>query len=263
MKLIACAALLAAAFSARATAAEIMVLGTFHFANPGQDVINIETDDVLAPHRQAEIQAVTDALATFRPTKIIIEQTLEREAEFNETYDAWRRGEHELTRNERQQLGMRLAGALDHDRLYAVDVRTEFDFEGAMAAGGEAGQTDLLDTIAANIETFTAIGESMQGPDITIGQSLRHHNDEYMTNSNHFYLVLAPLGTSANPAGAEMVAQWYRRNLLIFANIMRLIENEDERILVIYGGGHRAHLVDFIDQHPDVVNVSPLDYLPE
>lgn len=64
------------------------------------------------------------------------------------------------------------------------------------------------------------------------------------------------------PAGAEMVAQWYRRNLLIFANILRLIESDEDRILVIYGSGHRAHLREFVEQHPDLTDVSPLDYLP-
>ena len=35
----------------------LMILGTAHFANPGRDVINRQVDDVLAPKRQAELQA--------------------------------------------------------------------------------------------------------------------------------------------------------------------------------------------------------------
>ncbi len=246
-----------------ADAAEVMVLGTFHFDNPGRDLINVETDDVLTKKRQAEIQAVVDGLAEFKPTKIAVELTPGHEASLNATYAAWRRGEHELTRNERQQLGMRLAAAAGHDRLYAVDVSVDLDFDAAFAAGGRAGQDKLLARLAQERESIMEIATAMQGPDLSIGESLRHHNGRIFDEGNGPYLLMAGLGSNDNPAGAEMVAQWYRRNLLIFANILRLIESDDERILVIYGSGHRAHLKAFVDQHPELTAVSPLDYLPE
>ena len=34
---------------------EILVLGTFHMANPGHDIHSTQVDDVLAPKRQQEI----------------------------------------------------------------------------------------------------------------------------------------------------------------------------------------------------------------
>ena len=34
---------------------EILVLGTYHMANPGRDVYNMQADDVLAPKRQQEM----------------------------------------------------------------------------------------------------------------------------------------------------------------------------------------------------------------
>ncbi|CAN5736878.1 hypothetical protein BH23GEM8_BH23GEM8_22260 [soil metagenome] len=45
--------------------AAVLVLGTFHFANPGLDVIQTEVADVLSASRQAEIRAVVAALARF------------------------------------------------------------------------------------------------------------------------------------------------------------------------------------------------------
>ena len=264
MRRLACcsACFLVALVFGRVDAAEVMILGSFHFDNPGQDLVNVETDDVLTPKRQAEIQAVVDALAGFRPTKIAVELTPENEAEFNEFYAVWRRGERGLKRNERQQLGMRLAKALDHDRLYAIDVPVDLDFNGAFAAGTQAGQEKLLGRLGTEMEAIRAVATEMQGPNMTIAESLRQHNGRLFDEGNWFYLVMAGLGSGDNPAGAEMVAQWYRRNLLIFANILRLIESDEERVLVIYGSGHRAHLREFVEQHPDLTDVSPLDYLP-
>jgi hypothetical protein len=158
---------------------------------------------------------------------------------------------------------MRLAKALDHDKLYAIDVAVDLDFNGAFGAGAQAGQEKLLGRLNAEMEAIRAIAAETQGPNMTIAESLRRHNGRVFDEGNGPYLVMAGLGSSDNPAGAEMVAQWYRRNLLIFANILRLIESDEDRLLVIYGSGHRAHLKEFVEQHPDLTDVSPLDYLPD
>ena len=53
---------------------EVMVLGTYHMGNPGQDLHNARIDPVTTPAKQAELEAVTEALARFRPTAIAIER---------------------------------------------------------------------------------------------------------------------------------------------------------------------------------------------
>ena len=46
--------------------AQVLVLGTYHFDNPGLDVVKTEVADVLTPAKQAEITQVIEALARFR-----------------------------------------------------------------------------------------------------------------------------------------------------------------------------------------------------
>ena len=53
---------------------QVMVLGTYHFENPGLDLVNTDADDVLAPHRQAELQDLAERLTAFRPTAIALER---------------------------------------------------------------------------------------------------------------------------------------------------------------------------------------------
>ena len=50
--------------------ARVLIVGTYHFSNPGQDQANVDAVDVTAPQRQAELQAITDALAKFAPTMV-------------------------------------------------------------------------------------------------------------------------------------------------------------------------------------------------
>lgn len=245
---------------------EVMILGTFHFANPGLDLVNTEIDDVLAPSRQAEIEAVAKALARFKPTKIAVEYPSQLDRQLNIDYRRYRSGTRKLTRNESEQIGLRLAAKLDHERVYAVDEKLDLDFAGTFAAGAENGQERVISRFQRDLAEIKEKFEALQSPEVSIAKSLRFHNEpQALGGDGHsFYVLLSELGTRKNPAGARLLSDWYRRNALIFANVLRIIDVEapQERVLVIYGSGHRALLVDFVEDHPNLELVSPLEFLP-
>ena len=54
------------AASCPASATPVLLLGTWHMDNPGKDMLNLKTDDVLAPQRQKEIEDLVNHLAKFR-----------------------------------------------------------------------------------------------------------------------------------------------------------------------------------------------------
>ncbi len=51
--------------------------------------------------------------------------------------------------------------------------------------------------------------------------------------------------------GADLVGEWYKRNLRIFANILRRIEPDTQRIFVMFGAGHLWTLRQFFEDHPE------------
>ena len=57
---------------------QVMVLGTYHFDNPGQDLHNMKVDSVLTPAKQSELADVASRLAKFNPTKIAVEALSDR-----------------------------------------------------------------------------------------------------------------------------------------------------------------------------------------
>ena len=87
---------------------EIMLVGTYHMSNPGQDLNNVKVDDVLTPKRQAEIVAVAESLARFKPTRVAVEWP---EDISSERYAKYLAGTLPESRNEVVQLGFRLARA--------------------------------------------------------------------------------------------------------------------------------------------------------
>jgi predicted proteasome-type protease len=71
---------------------------------------------------------------------------------------------------------------------------------------------------------------------------------------------VATVGEDTTYVGADVVAQYYKRNLRIFANIEDVAEPGD-RILVIFGAGHLPYLRPLIEASPQMEFVDPLDYL--
>jgi len=80
----------------------------------------MQADDVLAPRRQAEIAHVVAALKEFRPTRIAVERQA-GDTRIARDYADYLAGTHELTRNEIEQLGFRLARELGHTAIHPVD----------------------------------------------------------------------------------------------------------------------------------------------
>ena len=241
---------------------KIMILASFHFGGSSTDRISVTMGDVTTPERQAEIEEVVERLATFEPTKIMVEMPADRQEDLDEVYRVYLAGEHELTQSEGQQIGMRLAKRLGHESVYAVDHKQGMDFQRMMEAGQAAGQGELLAWFQTTMADIQRKMEKVHSPENSILHALRFHNSDWAHQANGLYLQLALLGTSEDPAGAEVVGGWYERNLKIYANIARALEPGD-RALVVFGSGHLAHLADFFEQNPHYEWVSALEALGE
>ena len=245
--------------------AEVLILGTYHFANPGRDQYNAEADDVLAPKRQAEIRDLVDGLAAFGPTIVAVEA--DPDGPVNERYAAWRRGDYALRANESEQIGFRLAGRFGLDHLTPVDADYPFMSEQDQALD----DTDpRLAAINADIDRlgrgFTAENEARQRTH-TIGEMLAWMNDAPALDANSdFYLAysIRRWGADGNPGGAYTLGNWYTRNILIFQNLLKAVEDSEggERIVLVIGQGHAPILRYLVEASPWLTLADPLDYLP-
>lgn len=241
---------------------EVLLLGSYHMANPGADAFNLEADDVLTPKRQAEIAAVVDRLAGFEPTRVAVEATWGDSA----MIDHWRRyvsGETELRRSEREQIGFRLAERANLDTIYPVDVRLGLDF----AAMQRVAEQDV--ELAAHMARFQPIGEEAIAmmaewlADGSVGYMLYQMNRPGMLAQAHWPYVdlMLPMVVGDDYAGPGVVADWYERNLKIFANLLRITESPGDRLFVVYGQGHIPILRQLVIDHPDYCVEDPLPYL--
>ncbi|MDX1662106.1 MAG: DUF5694 domain-containing protein [Gemmatimonadota bacterium] len=243
---------------------EVLLVGSYHMANPGADLFNVEADDVLAPNRQREIAEVVDRLAAFRPTRVAVESR-RGQSDLPERYDEWRAGERELARNESQQIGFGLADRVDLSTIEPIDVRGAFPF----GAVRDLARSDS--TVAPYLEVGMAAGQasveaiSRWLSEGTIGETLyRMNTPEVIHRAHEPYLAyLLPVVNEERDPGADLLAAWYERNIRIFANFHKMGLTPEDRIFVIYGAGHVPILRHLIADSPYFCVEDPLRYLPE
>jgi hypothetical protein len=221
--------------------AEILVLGVYHMANPGQDIVNMQADDVLAPKRQAEIAQVIAALKEFRPTKIAVERDA-GDTRISKDYVDYLGGKHALTRNEIEQIGFRLAKELSHKTVYPVDADGEFPYHRLVNYAKASGRSKELDAIMGEFGEMVKAQGAYLASQTVLETLLYMNSDTRIAQELGLYYRLAHFGEPGDWAGADLVSDWFRRNMRIYSNVVRLADSPNERIVVIFGSGHLGWL---------------------
>lgn len=241
LRLLAALVMMSVASSAQSVARpEILILGTYHMANPGHDIYNMQADDVVSPKRQQEMAELLGVLKRFHPTKIAIESDVEGKR--SQQYADYVAGHYALTRNEIDQIGFRLAKELGLHSVYPVDVDGDFPLGRVMNYAKANGKAKELDAIMAGWGTIVKEQDAFLKAH-TILQTLEYMNADARTKDDvGLYYELVRLGDTSDYAGADLLAAWYQRNTRIYQNIVKLIDSSDDRILVIYGAGHLGWL---------------------
>jgi hypothetical protein len=263
-------AILAMAASSPAAAqpapVEVMVLGTYHFDNPGRDLNNIAADDVTAPKRQAELAALADALAAWRPTKVMVESRSDSPDLVDPRYRDFTPAALASERNEIVQIGYRLARRLGLGSVHAIDEQPGpdepdyFPF-GKVAEFAAANSLQaLLDALMAEGAAITRATQTKMAT-ASIAELLIDHNDpEGAASRIDLYYGLLAIGDAERQPGADLNAMWYLRNAKIFAKLVKAAASGD-RILVVYGSGHNYWLRHFASSTPGFRSVDPVPYL--
>lgn len=225
-----------------AARAQVLVLGVYHMSNPGQDIFNMKADDVLAPKRQTEIAQLIEVLKRFQPTKIAIEADIWSKR-VGQQYSDYLAGKYTLSRNENDQIGYRLARELGHKAVYPVDVDGDFPFQRIVNYAKASGRSKELDAIMGEVGVMVkAQGDYLESH--TVLETLLYMNADSKVSEGvgSYYRGFAHFGEPGDWAGADLVSDWFRRNMRIYSNIARLVDSPNERVLVIYGAGHLGWL---------------------
>lgn len=236
--------------------AKVLIVGTFHFNYPGLDVVKVTPEnqiDVLKEPKKSEVNELVNYIKKFKPNKIAIEATPKWNA--TRKLKKYKEGEYRDQRDERFQIGMRIANELKLDTLYAIDANSmsddiekldsiytnklykDFDFQ-----NDDPFRKMTLDWYKEETEII---------PKINLVDYFKHLN----SRESHLYGYGAYLVGDFkldNERGADILSfWWYNRNVRIFRKLQKITENSEDRILVLIGNGHAAVLRHLLESSPE------------
>jgi hypothetical protein len=242
----------------------LVILGTYHMGTPGNNVVNGKVDDVASPERQKQIVQLIEKLEKFKPTKIVVECDLEDDAKTQEIYERYLAGSYQLSKNETNQIGFRLAKASGHKKVYCVDWSDFWDdpaINYEKYAAKDAQLDSFLKGVYRNLKRDVEAEHEKLFTLPVIDQMILLNQPDRIERAHQGYFDLMRIGRGKEYIGANYVAWWYRRNLTILDNIIRLTDSPNDRILVVYGSGHLKLLTQFARESGFYNVESPLKYL--
>lgn len=268
----------------------IMLLGVYHFNNPGKDSYNTEVDDYWADNRQKEIKEVVDLLEEFKPTKILVELSPKEQSKIDSIYNLYLKNQITLEDiqggiNEVYQIGFRLGKQLNEIDVIAIDHHGNWLAPYADFIADTLMFEDYLKYSSSYAQ------DTKEKNDLFLKNSIRENlihlnkQEQILDNHNYYNNVAIEVKDTANimfthqeseqeinglpyqmrsfdfnNIGVELVAEWYKRNLFIYRNILENSE-ENDRILVIIGSGHIFYLNQLLENNPKFKTTAPNEYL--
>ena len=138
-------------------------------------------------------------------------------------------------------------------KIYGIDSQIGFDYPS-------------LITLANNSKTDSLFVENVMNSykivnNLPLLQQFKEINTKsYKMETFNFYNFLASMHTQNNYEGADIIAEFYKRNLRIYSNLEDIPLSKEDRVLIILGATHTAYLDVFLENNPKYKLENALDY---
>lgn len=240
---------------------EVLLIGTFHYNNPGADIAKTKSFNILSEASQLELQKISSSIKDFNPSKIFVEWPYNEQKELDSLYQLYLNGQYFANeglsdfylKNEIFQLAFRVAKENNHKKVFAIDyTKTSFPFDEVMADVVNNDQTELETKISKAIYRFTEEFDSK----IESGASLTEltmflNKPEMRAFSNHFHNELMLMAGGKNDfSGPFLTSEWFKRNLYMWSFVIKQTKKSDEKIMILVGASHAAMFDMFIRENP-------------
>ncbi|QHE52766.1 DUF5694 domain-containing protein [Pontibacillus sp. HMF3514] len=235
------------------TKPSVLVFGTYHMGDRGnRDLYQLNSNNINSDKKQSEIREVIECIKAYKPTKIAVEFETVRADILEDQYQKYisKELEEDLETDEIHQFGFRIAEELGHKEIYPVDwnrpaggVPMGFVYE-FLKETNEDLYKELIEDGEENNKHQQELINTKSIREVLVAMN----HPEKLKKQQETYLKLALASVNDYYLGIEWLANyWHRRNLIIFNNVKQLVNNSDERILVIYGVGHKYLLDHFFE----------------
>jgi len=244
------------------TGKEVLLIGTFHYNNPGLDVAKTKSFDILSEKSQLELEQITSSIKEYSPTKVFVEWQYNEQKELDSLYHLYKENQYFTNdslsdfylKGEIFQLAFRVAKANNLEKVYGIDYsKTEFPYGDVMNDIEHNKQFELKEKIESTISKFTVDFDNKIESGVSLKELTYYVNSKEMRfSSNDLHNNLISLAGSLNDFnGPFLTSEFYKRNLYMWSLIRKHTKESDERIMVLVGGSHAAMFELFIKEDKD------------
>ncbi|QHT71642.1 hypothetical protein GXP67_35720 [Rhodocytophaga rosea] len=241
---------------------EILLIGTFHYNNPGADVAKTKSFDILSEQSQLELEGISSSIKKYNPTKVFVEWPFKEQSKLDSLYRLYKENNYFTNdslsdfylKNEIFQLAFRVAKGNNLDKVYGIDYpETQFPYQEVMHDIESNNQLKLKEQIEKSIAHFTSGFDNM----IESGASLKEltfamNTKEMRHASNDLHINIFSLaGSTDDFNGVFLTSEWYKRNLYMWSLIQKYTSDSDERVMVLAGSSHTAMIDLFVKENKD------------
>ncbi len=241
---------------------EVLLMGTFHYNNPGADVAKTKSFDILSKQSQLELELIASKIKEYNPSKIFVEWPYDEQPQLDSLYQLYQDGNYFINdslsnfylKNEIFQLAFRVAKKSNLEKIYAMDYnKTAFPYQEVMNDIEANQQIALKEKLEQTIAKFTNDFDNMidSGASLTeLTLALNTEEMNYTSNDLHNNLFSMAGGVD-DFNGVFLTSEWYKRNLYMWTLIQKNTDESDKRIMVLAGSGHTAMMELFIKGNRD------------
>jgi hypothetical protein len=243
---------------------KVILLGVFHFHNPGADAAKFEDVDIFSKKSQEEIEKLTQVIASLKPAKIMLESNKKRGEEFDEILETYSSKTLSEYKNEIIQIGFRLKSKLPESSVHYVDHEMGLPFDSLMQTWKNSGQQKYYEDFMTLIRTVEDEFNEQTKQGMTITDRLKFMNTEDYRNFSlapYTRQEIMDAGEEGNYIGADVASDWYKRNIRIFSNIIRELNGDEDCIFIMFGASHipiLEHLFRLHDNKYELVNINDI-----
>lgn len=217
----------------------VLNFGTIHLS--GSTDAHSSITDVNDPKVKKDIKKIVDRLVAFKPTIICVEIPPESTDFMNETFQKYKTNQKERINysEEVNAIGLEVARLSGTKKIYGIDNPTGFDYPSLIALANQKTADSLfVQNIMNSYETLN------KKP--LLEQYATINTSSYKSETFDLYNFLATMHSPGHFEGAEIIAQFYERNLKMYTNFSGIPFKKEDRVLVLMGATHTAYFDVFI-----------------
>lgn len=231
----------------------VLNFGSIHLS--GSTDAHSSITDINNPNVKADIKKIVDRLVNFKPTIICVEIPPESTGFINETYQKYKNDQSNriIYSEEVNVIGLEVARLSGTKKIYGIDNPIGFDYPALISIANKTTSDSLY--VQSIMEKYEKVNKKP-----LLEQFKEVNTKEYKMETFNFYNFLASMHNPDHFEGADIIAEFYKRNLRMYTNFSDIPLTTDDRVLILMGATHTAYFDVFIGNSPKYRLENPGDY---